>query len=173
MKKINRLGSWRTRNHPLTQVVLTLAAFAVSVAAQSGGTFTITQSVVASGGGQSSGGTYNVTGTLGQHAAGTNMGGGQFALIGGFWEKSPASIVSVSGHVLIVGGRGVRNAIVTLTDPQNVMRFAITRSQGSYSFSNVVAGQTYTIAVRSKRFQFTSRIITVTDDLAGIDFIAH
>ena len=97
MKKINRLGSWRTSTHPLTQVVLTLAAFAASVAAQSGGTFVIQKSVIAGGGGQTTGGQFIVDATIGQHIAGTTSAGGTFELGSGFWGggATPSANVTV------------------------------------------------------------------------------
>ena len=153
-----------------------LAAFAVSISAQSGGTFTITQSVVASGGGQSNGGTFNVTGTSGQNVAGTNSSGSPFSLQGGFWQPQfapTAAGVSVSGRVSIEGGRGLRNVLVILTDQQGVTRRAITGSFGYYRFDDVVAGQTYVIAVSSKRFQFSPRIVTVNDAVVDLDFVAE
>ena len=153
-----------------------LAAFAVSISAQSGGTFTITQSVIANGGGQSSGGTFNATGTAGQPAAGTSSNGGTFNAIGGFWQPGSAPTaagVSVTGRVLTPDGRGLRNALVTLTDQQGVTRRAITGSFGYYRFDDVVAGQTYVIAVSSKRFQFSPRIVTVNDAVGDLDFVAE
>jgi len=48
----------------------------------------------------------------------------------------------------------------------------MTSSFGYYRFVNVAAGQTYVIAVTSKQYQFTPRVIQVSDELTGIDFIA-
>jgi hypothetical protein len=43
-----------------------------------------------------------------------------------------------------------------------------------YRFGNIPAGQTYVVTVRAKRFGFErpSRVVSVTDDLAGVDFTA-
>ncbi len=59
------------------------------VSAQSGGTFTITKSVIARGGGQASGGTFTMDGTIGQSVADTTSTGGTFNLQSGFWTSSP------------------------------------------------------------------------------------
>ena len=153
-----------------------LAAFAVSISAQSGGTFSITQSVIANGGGQSSGGTFNATGTAGQPAAGTSSNGGTFNAIGGFWQPGSAPTaaeVSVTGRVLTPDGRGLRNATVTMTDSNGVTRYARTSSFGYYRFEDVAVGQTYILAVGSKRYQFASQVVNVTDSLTDIDFIAQ
>ena len=145
---------------------------AVNLAAQTGGTFSITQSVIASGGGQASGGTFNVTGTTGQALAGTLSNGAPFNVRGGFWQNSASSNVSISGRLLTIGGRGVRNAMVNLIDPISGTQQVLTGPLGAYHFNNVVPGRTYTISIMSRRFLFTPQIISVPDALTGIDFIA-
>ena len=88
-------------------------------------------------------------------------------------SQPPARNVSVGGRVLTLDGRGVRNAIVTLTDPQGSTRSAMTDPYGSYLFDNVLTGQTYVIGATSRRFQFTSRNVTVSDNLTNVDLIAQ
>ncbi|HEV8590991.1 MAG TPA: VCBS repeat-containing protein, partial [Pyrinomonadaceae bacterium] len=56
-----------------------------TVAAQSGGTFTITKSVIAGGGGHAAGGTFTIDGTIGQAVAGGPVTGGTFSVNSGFW----------------------------------------------------------------------------------------
>ena len=93
----------------------------------------------------------------------------------GIWETtiSPtAAGVSVSGRVTSIEGRGLRNASVTITDPHGASRSVITSARGYFQFDDVESGQTYVIAVRSRRFQFEPRLINVTDNLAGVDFVA-
>ena len=93
----------------------------------------------------------------------------------GIWEAtiSPtAAGVSVSGRVTSGDGRGLRNASVTITDPHGANRNMITSARGYFQFDDVESGQTYLIAVRSRRFQFEPRLINVTDNLTGIDFVA-
>jgi hypothetical protein len=55
------------------------------VVAQSGGSFEIRRSRVATGGGESTGGTFVLRGTAGQHEAQPVASGGAFSLRGGFW----------------------------------------------------------------------------------------
>lgn len=55
---------------------------------QSGGTFTITKSVIANGGGQTVAGVFALDSTIGQHLAGTTSTGGVFSLTGGYWGGS-------------------------------------------------------------------------------------
>ena len=68
-------------------------------------------------------------------------------------------------------GRGVGSAAVTLTDSQGVSRRVNTSARGYYSFDDVETGQTYVMAVTSRRFQFEPRVINITDNLANFDFI--
>jgi len=59
--------------------------------AQSGGTFSITKSVIAGGGGRASGGTFTLEGTIGQPFAGTQSTGTNFSIIAGFWGGGAAA----------------------------------------------------------------------------------
>ncbi len=60
--------------------------------AQSGGSFEIKQSVIASGGGSGTGGTFSLDGTIGQTLAGTTSNGVNFTLISGFWGGGASSV---------------------------------------------------------------------------------
>ena len=62
---------------------------------QSGGTFTITKSVIAGGGGRTTGGTFTLDGTIGQSVAGTNSTGGTFSLISGFWGGGSSAVPQI------------------------------------------------------------------------------
>ena len=74
---------------PIVLVALLCAALAlpplVTVLAQQGGSFDLSRNVIAGGGGTSGGGSLQISGTAGQSAAGTNMNGGTFTQVGGFW----------------------------------------------------------------------------------------
>ncbi len=142
-------------------------------AAQSGGNFTITKSVIAGGGGNSAGGVFVVDGTIGQSAAGTTSTGGTFRLSSGFWggEQPVSSNVTVSGRVVTSGGLGLRNAIVVFTDTAGAQRTATTSSFGIFTLENVMTGFTYTISVRSKRYRFAPRIMQINSALDNVDFV--
>jgi uncharacterized repeat protein (TIGR01451 family) len=84
-----------------------------------------------------------------------------------------AAGVSVSGRVLTAEGRGIRNAKVTITDSAGVARTTVSGINGVYRFDDVPSGQTYTVSVGSRRFTFLPVVITVTDQLAGLDFTAE
>jgi hypothetical protein len=93
----------------------------------------------------------------------------------GMWQipaiDAIAVPVSVSGKVLTPDGRGLRNALVTMTDPTGVVRGATTSSFGNYSFADVAPNQTYFIGVSSKRFRFSTRTVGVNSNLTGLDFV--
>ncbi|MEQ1606171.1 MAG: carboxypeptidase regulatory-like domain-containing protein [Pyrinomonadaceae bacterium] len=81
------------------------------------------------------------------------------------------TVVSVSGRVTTPTGLGLRNAVVSLIDPQNVRRTATTSSFGIYTFSNIPAGVTYIVSVGSKRYRFAPQTITINSNLSNVDFV--
>ncbi len=83
----------------------------------------------------------------------------------------PLTNLIVSGRVLTPDGSGLRNAAVTLTDSQGVVRTATTSSFGFYAFDDVTAGSTYTIAVSSRRYRYASRSLQVNGSLTNVDFV--
>ena len=84
-----------------------------------------------------------------------------------------AANVSVSGKVLTPDGRGLRNAVVTITDSTGIKRTVTTSSFGLYSFDNLQVGQTYVIRVSSKLYRFSSRLVQVNDTLTDVDFVGQ
>ncbi|MBK7392038.1 MAG: hypothetical protein IPI64_01915 [Chloracidobacterium sp.] len=110
--------------------------------------------------------------------------GGDFASIAGqprnniarlFASSGPtAADVSISGRVTTAEGRGIRNAVMTLTDLNGNPRNVIAGVNGYYRFDAVETGQTYVLSIRSRRFQFDNptRVISVVDNIYGEDFSA-
>ncbi len=87
--------------------------------------------------------------------------------------RPTAASVSVSGRVLSSRGRGGSNAVVHLTKPNGEIQTTRTNSFGYYSFKDVVVGQTYIINVYSKRYQFNPQVVSLTEDLGGLNFTAQ
>ncbi len=153
----------------------------IAVLAQTGGTFDLSHSVIASGGGSSStGGTFNVSGTAGQNVAGVSSSSSpsRFVVHGGFWfqDLAPtAASVSISGRVTTAGGQGIVGARLTLTAPDGVIRTAITSTFGYYAFDGVEVGHTYLLEIASKRFWFANptRVFSVQDQITDMDFTAQ
>ncbi len=184
MKISNRRIKKMNKQIRLTTICFTAAlifcAVATTVTAQvaTGGSYTLNQSVIASGGGQNStGGGFTVDGTVGQAAAGTNSSGSPFAVKSGFWTAEvftpTAAGVSVSGRVRMTNGKGIRNVLITLTESDGTTRTTLSGFSGSYRFSEVAAGQTVILSATAKRFSFSqpTQVLSLTEDESGIDFI--
>ncbi len=85
-----------------------------------------------------------------------------------------AAAVTVSGRVTTADGQGIRNVKILLTGMDGSMRRSITGSFGYYSFDEIQVGETVTISISSKRYQFSppTQVLTVNDAVEGIDFSA-
>ncbi|MBL8181612.1 MAG: carboxypeptidase regulatory-like domain-containing protein, partial [Blastocatellia bacterium] len=83
-----------------------------------------------------------------------------------------ASNVSVSGRVMTPDGRGLRNAVVHLTDANGQVQTTRTSAFGYYRFDDVESGQTVVISVTSKQYSFAQRIINLTDSVTDLDLVA-
>ena len=86
---------------------------------------------------------------------------------------STAAGVRVSGRVTTPDGRGLRNAVVSITDSDGFRRTATTSSFGFYAFDEVEAGGVYVVGVAAKRYRFAARVLQVADTLADVDFIGQ
>ena len=107
-----------------------------------GGAYSITGTPSATG-------TYNYTVTA---SDGTNSVATDYTTT---IQSPTAAAVTVSGRVVTAkGARGIRNAVVTMTDQDGTTRYATTTTFGYFRFSNVAAGATYVFGVRAKRFTF-------------------
>lgn len=86
-----------------------------------------------------------------------------------------AAGVSVEGRVLTSRGKAVAGAKLTLTDAQGNTRSVLSARNGSFLFSDVEVGQTYVLNINSRGYRFNepTRVLTVNENLAGIDFIAY
>lgn len=83
-----------------------------------------------------------------------------------------AANVSISGRVLAADGNSIRNATVTLTDANGTTRTARSNAFGYFRFDEIESGQTVTIGVISKRFQFLSQILTINEDITELNLTA-
>ncbi len=156
-----------------------LLCLATGVPAQSGGDFTITQSVIAAGGGQNTaGGTFALDATVGQAVAGNAMRGTPFTVTSGFWNFTPsgptAASVSVGGRVRTANGQGIQNAVISITSSNGSSRTARSSMFGYYRFEGVGAGGTYIVSILAKRLTFSQStiVIGVFDEINDLDFVA-
>ena len=161
--------------------ILIVVALQTSMpAAQTGGSYDLTHSVIASGGGSNSnGGAYTVDGTAGQPIVGTQSTNGAFNVRGGFWpvhQFAPtAAGVSVGGRVVSSEGYGIRNAQLVLTNlSTGEPRIALSSTFGYFRFDDVEVGHVYSLSVSTKRYTFEpdSRIFSLVDELTDVDFVA-
>ena len=101
-----------------------------------------------------------------------NASGGDGSDIGALeLQLAPtAAAVSISGRVLTPEGRGLMNARVILTDSNGNVRSAATSAFGYFRLADVEAGTTVVLSVSSKRYSFAPQVVSVTEDLTGINF---
>ena len=162
----------------IAALVFCAAATTVTAQVATGGSYTLNQSVIASGGGQNStGGGFTVDGAIGQALAGTVSTNSPFTVRSGFFTPEvftpTAAGVSVSGRVRMINGKGIRNVLITLTESDGTTRVTLSGFSGSYRFSEVAAGQTVILNATAKRFTFSqpTQVLSLTGDESGIDFI--
>ena len=84
-----------------------------------------------------------------------------------------AAEVSVSGRVLDPSGVGIGNAIVSFVDQNGETRSARTNPFGYYALGGVQVGQTYVFNVTARRYTFEPRVVSVVEELTGLDFRAQ
>jgi hypothetical protein len=103
-----------------------------------------------------------------------NAPGGNGADIGAFeFQMLTASSVSVSGRVFSPFGRGVTNAVVSITYTNGTTRSTQVGRSGYFRFDDVEAGQTYVFTITSRRYMFAPQVITVLDNLTELNFTAE
>jgi hypothetical protein len=164
-----------SRSGTLFLAVIVLTAM---IRPQSGGGFVITQSVIANGGRTSmdAGNVFSLTGTIGQPKAGDNSTGSPFNVLTGFWTPflgPTAADASISGRVT-VNGRGLPSLQVVLRGGSLAQsRTVLTNQFGHYQFAAVPVGQTYVVSVPHRRYVFANQIVTLTDDMTGVNFPAR
>jgi hypothetical protein len=80
--------------------------------------------------------------------------------------------VSVSGRVITPSGRGLSNAIVTLTQLDGTVRTARTTAFGYYRFSDLAVGQAVILSVQSKRYSFQPMVWNLTEEVDNLNFFS-
>ena len=83
-----------------------------------------------------------------------------------------ASGVSVGGKVQNMKGRGVANTQITMTDSRGEMRTVRSNPFGFFTFTDVPAGEAYTINIRSKQYTFATQVVNVSQNLNNLVFTA-
>jgi len=82
-----------------------------------------------------------------------------------------AANVALSGRILSSAGSGIRGATVTLYDGI-ATRTATTNAFGYYSFTDIPTGRAYLLNASVRKYTFTPRVISLTDQLSNVDLVA-
>lgn len=86
-------------------------------------------------------------------------------------EAAPTTAgVSVSGRITPNSGRLFGNTLVTATDSQGTNRAVVANPFGYFKFESLTAGETYVFTVNSKRYNFAPQILSVNDNITGLNF---
>jgi hypothetical protein len=152
-------------------IVLTMIS--ITAFSQTGGTYEVEKSVIASGGNTSSGGNFTLESTSGQTVSNASPNGGTFSLLSGFWAStfSPtAASVTISGRVSLLNGRGMPRGIVSYMDSSGNIKTTRTSTFGYFRFEDVEVGQTYIFQVSAKGYLFAPQVINVGDKIIGLNF---
>jgi len=84
-----------------------------------------------------------------------------------------AANVSLSGRVSNGQGKAVAKAQLTMTNSQGEKFYARSSSFGYFKFTDVQAGETYIITVKSKQYTFAPQVVNAGQDVTDIIFIAE
>jgi Carboxypeptidase regulatory-like domain len=109
-----------------------------------------------------------------QRGAGFSRNVGGTVDIGAFELLAPtAANATIVGKILTSEGRSLRNVQVILTDSNGNSRTAMSNHFGYFRLTEVEAGQTYIVSVRSKRYQFTPQVLTINEDITELILTAN
>ena len=90
-----------------------------------------------------------------------------------FVRAPTAASASVTGRILSPEGRAISRATVIVTDSNGAARTVQTNTFGYYKVSNLEVGQDYIFTVNARSYTFTPRVVSLSDDISGLDFIAE
>ncbi len=146
----------------------------------SGGTFQITNSVVANGGGKSSDGNSNGLAhesTMGENAAGTLLRNPPYSQKGGYAAASlglapSAAPGAISGQVTTNNGAPLGGVVIALSGLRTAR--TITNASGFYSFSDIETGGFYSVVPLRANYSFSpaSRAFSLVGNKTDATFTA-
>ncbi len=168
----------------LSLFLLTASAHAqtAEILPMSGGSFTMTKSVIADGGGETQNTSTAIHSTIGQPNT-DFIASGQFSIYSGFWtpenqvrgnEAQMEAVAIVGGRVLTADGRGIRNVEVTIKFANGETRSVSSSMAGYYRFAGIPKDETYVVGVAAKKYTFSqpTQVRQVLGDIQDIDFVA-
>ncbi|HMO81428.1 MAG TPA: carboxypeptidase-like regulatory domain-containing protein [Pyrinomonadaceae bacterium] len=157
--------------------LLLIAVLSISLMAQSGGQYSVSQSVIAGGGASSDdgpGGQFTLTGTIGQSIAGARSFGSIYRIQSGFWnyDLAPTSAsVSIVGRVVSETGEPVDRGAVRMTNSRGATLTALTNPFGYFIFEGIPVGESYVIEYSARGFLSGSQIIVPMDDISDLKIV--
>jgi hypothetical protein len=87
-------------------------------------------------------------------------------------EDSPrVAEASVSGRALSSDGRGITNAVVTLTEASGISYTAVTTRTGAFRFEHIPAGSSYVATISARRFSFEPQSLEINGSVSDLVFI--
>ena len=89
------------------------------------------------------------------------------------FSRTTAANVSVAGKVQTSNGRGIPRALVSITDASGQVLYARTNMFGYFRFEDVGVGETYIFNAYSKRYTFATQVLSVDDNIKGLNFTAN
>ena len=101
------------------------------------------------------------------------------AFLGGAWgigSQLDPGPVSISGSVTTAGGQPIRNAALTISGGNLPLPITVqTGNFGTYSFSNLQAGENYAVRVDVKRYRFAqpTQLVTPMGNVSNVNFAAN
>jgi hypothetical protein len=96
-----------------TRLVIAAGALACCASPLAAQTYSVSRSVVASGGGSTTGSPFTVTGIISEVGAGGSVTGGPYAVTGGFWSMPLVPAEAFTDEPLVAGASFVRALHVT------------------------------------------------------------
>lgn len=80
---------------------------------------------------------------------------------------------AVSGRVLDTWGRPLPNVRITISNGMGISRQVVSSPFGYYAFEDLPTGDVYVLEAAAKRYVFQPRVISLSDDVGGLDLIAE
>jgi Cohesin domain/Periplasmic copper-binding protein (NosD) len=98
----------------------------------------------------------------------TETGNGRISV-----TESNTNDSAITGRLLTTTGQGVPNNRVTITDTNGESRTVLTNGFGTYRFSGLEIGQTYTITADPRRYVFAPQTVSAGGGVVNVDLIAE
>jgi hypothetical protein len=80
---------------------------------------------------------------------------------------------TVGGRIMNSNGRGLSRVRIAITNQQGETRFATSNQFGYYRIDELNTGETYIFELKSKTYQFNPQVLTITENLDNLNFIAQ